>query len=58
VHYNQKAAGFDEVLFLDGRSDRFVEEAGASNFFVVGCLQKFPSLSNFFSSSHSPFLSP
>mmetsp|Transcript_24881 Transcript_24881/g.49768 ORF Transcript_24881/g.49768 Transcript_24881/m.49768 type:complete len:519 (+) Transcript_24881:101-1657(+) len=30
-----KAAGHDEVLFLDGRSDRFVEEAGASNFFAV-----------------------
>ena len=31
-----KGAGFDEVLFLDAKSDSFVEEAGASNFFAVG----------------------
>ena len=31
-----KAVGYDEVLFLDAKSDAFVEEAGASNFFAVG----------------------
>ena len=31
-----KNAGYDEVLFLDARSDEFVEEAGASNFFAIG----------------------
>jgi len=30
-----KEAGFNEVLYLDSRNERYVEEAGASNFFCV-----------------------
>jgi len=30
-----KEEGYNEVLFLDAKYDRFVEEAGASNFFCV-----------------------
>ncbi len=30
-----KAAGYDEALFLDARSDRWIEEAGAANFFAL-----------------------
>lgn len=30
-----KAAGYNEVLFLDSKTDSVVEEAGASNFFAV-----------------------
>ena len=30
-----KGAGFNEVLYLDSKHERFVEEAGASNFFCV-----------------------
>jgi branched-chain amino acid aminotransferase len=35
VQKTAKANGFQEVLFLDSKFDRFVEEAGASNFFCV-----------------------
>jgi len=31
-----KEQGYSEVLFLDAKEDKYVEEAGASNFFVVG----------------------
>lgn len=31
-----KEDGFAEVLFLDARSDKYIEEAGASNVFVYG----------------------
>jgi len=30
-----KSNGYDEVLYLDARDDRFVEEVGAANFFAV-----------------------
>jgi branched-chain amino acid aminotransferase len=32
---NAKSAGYDEVLYLDAREDRYVEEVGAANFFAV-----------------------
>jgi branched-chain amino acid aminotransferase len=32
---NAKAGGYDEVLYLDAREDRYVEEVGAANFFAV-----------------------
>eukprot|EP01114_Cavostelium_apophysatum_P011047 TRINITY_DN2521_c0_g1_i1.p1 TRINITY_DN2521_c0_g1~~TRINITY_DN2521_c0_g1_i1.p1 ORF type:complete len:365 (+),score=75.61 TRINITY_DN2521_c0_g1_i1:94-1188(+) len=30
-----KKEGYAEVLFLDARNDKYVEEAGASNFFII-----------------------
>jgi len=30
-----KDSGFSEVLFLDAKEEKYVEEAGASNFFCV-----------------------
>jgi len=30
-----KSNGYDEVLYLDARDDRFVEEVGAANFFAI-----------------------
>jgi branched-chain amino acid aminotransferase len=35
AQYEAKAESFNEALFLDAKEDRFVEEAGASNFFVL-----------------------
>jgi len=36
VQKEAKETGYAEVLFLDGKHDRYVEEAGASNIFCVG----------------------
>lgn len=35
IQQASKKAGYDEVLFLDAKEDKYVEEAGASNFFCV-----------------------
>jgi len=36
VQKEAKDKGFSEVLFLDSRHEKYIEEAGASNFFCVG----------------------
>jgi len=35
IQQASKKAGYDEVLFLDAKEEKYVEEAGASNFFCI-----------------------